>query len=326
MVAGRFGQGGNRVPPTTDSEWLTRAKKFSWARPLLPYPGWRFNVDWENTQSNIPERKEIWEHFRDQGRCLPVDIPWHHETLLRVVLSNDVSQQLFVAGCLEPNEMAFVDAFLKPGMNAVDIGANEGCYSLLFAAKVAPLGKVWSFEPSPREFAILQTNTTNNPVLNISLFPMALGNKNRTAILRVAEPVHAGQNTLGHFAYPIQELDGVTVSMRRLDDLMSEENPKRIDLIKLDVEGAEALVLDGAQRTLEKYRPVVMMELLERALTSMGSSSLRVLNQFRGRDYKVAIFDPDTGKPKWAKDGEERFSDNILLFPAEMDVQPWIIK
>lgn len=324
MGAGRFGQGENRVPSTTDAEWLTRAQNLSWTRPLVPYPHWRFNADWENQQSNIPLRREIWEHFRDQGRFLPVDVPWHYETLLRVVLSNDVSQQLYIAGCLEPNEMAFVDTFLKPGMKAVDIGANEGCYSVLFAAKVGPLGKVWSFEPSPREFAILKSNSINNPALNISLFPLALGNKNRTVFLRVAEGVHAGQNTLGNFSYPINELDPVGVSMRRLDDLMLEENPDRIDLIKLDVEGAEALVLEGAQKTLEKYRPVVMMEVLETALAAMGSSTIRLLNQFRGWGYKVAFFDPGTAKPRLATDGTVLLSENILFFPEEMDVQPWI--
>ncbi len=325
MGADRYGLGEDRVPPTTDSEWLAQAKNMAWARPLIPYPHWRFNADWENSQWNIPQRRAIWEHFRDQGQFLPVDIPWHYETLLRVVLSNDVSQQLFVSGCLEPNEMAFVDAFLKPGMTAMDIGANEGCYSVLFAAKVGPHGKVWSFEPSPREFSVLQANATINAAFPFTLFPLALGNKNGTAILKIAESVHAGQNTLGLFSYPIAALATVGVSMRRLDDLVFEENPDRIDLIKLDVEGGEALVLGGAQRTLEKYRPVLMMEVMERALNAMGSSTIRILNQFRGLDYKVAFFDPATGKPRWAMGVDGPFSDNILLIPEEMDARPWII-
>jgi FkbM family methyltransferase len=176
-----------------------------------------------------------------------------------LILSNDVSQQLFIAGCLEPNEMAFLDRFLKPGMKVIDIGANEGCYSVLCGAKVGENGKVWAFEPSPREFAVLKANAEQNPKLNIACFPVAIGNKNGTVKLRIAEGIHAGQNTLGEFSYSITELDFAIVSIRRLDDLIFEAKTDRIDLIKIDVEGAEGLVLEGARRTLETFRPVVLL-------------------------------------------------------------------
>ena len=67
-----------------------------------------------------------------------------------------------------------------------------------------------------------------------------------------------------------------------------------------------------------------MMEVLETALAAMGSSTIRLLNQFQSWDYKVAFFDPGTGTPRFANVGAVLLSENILFFPEEMDVQPWI--
>ncbi len=302
----------------TDSQWLELAKNTKWTRPLVPYPSWSFNCDWDTQDHGIPMRREIWEHFRDQGRFCPVDIPWHHDTKLRMILSNDVSQQLFVAGCLEPNEMAFLDRFLKTGMHVIDIGANEGCYTVLCGAKVGKEGKVWSFEPSPREFAVLKANADLNPELNITCFPMALGNKNGTAKLRIAEGIHAGQNTLGQFSYAINELDSATVSLRRLDHLLLETKPERVDLIKVDVEGAEGLVLDGATKTLDKFRPVILLEVLGKGLAALGYSPIRLINLFRGMGYDLAIFDKKTGLPTEFHGNASEISENLLAYPAEM--------
>lgn len=301
-----------------DTQWLELAQSSGWVRPLTTYPHWHFNSDWNNLDHNIPLRKEIWEHFHDQGRFVPLDIAWHHGTRLRVILSNDVSQQLYVAGCLEPNEMAFLDRFLKPGMQVIDVGANEGCYSVLFGAKVGDNGKVWAFEPSPREFAVLKANADQNPNLNIECFPLALGNKNGSGKLRIAEGVHAGQNTLGEFSYSITELDFAMVSIRRLDDLVFESKTDRLDLIKIDVEGAEGLVLDGARRTLETFRPVVLLEVLEKALSALGFSPIRLINQFRGLGYRIAVFEAESGLPKEYFGNGEGFCENMLAVPAEM--------
>ncbi len=302
----------------TDTQWLELAQGYGWARPLTPYPHWHFNIDWDNLDQNIPLRREVWEFFRDQGRFVPLDIAWHFDTRLRVILSNDVSQQLFIAGCLEPNEMAFMDRFLKPGMQVMDIGANEGCYSVLCGAKVGEKGKVWAFEPSPREFAVLKANADQNPNLNISCFPVAIGNKNGTEKLRIAEGIHAGQNTLGEFSYSITELNFAIVSIRRLDDLVFEAKTDRIDLIKIDVEGAEGLVLEGARRTLETFRPIVLLEVLEKGLAALGYTPIRLINQFRGLGYRIAVFDPETGLPIEYHGNGLGLCENLLAFPEEI--------
>lgn len=294
------------------------AGRHAWIRPLTPYPGWRFNIDWDNTQPGFPERRALWEMARDRGSFPQVEIPWHHGTRARIVLGNDVSQQVYIAGCLEPNEMAFLDRHLEPGMTMIDVGANEGLFALLAAGKVGATGTVWAFEPSPRERGVLEAALATQPHLRVRVFPVALGNRNGTALLKLAEPTHAGQNTLGAFGYPIGSSGDHPVSMRRLDDLVEENRLDRVDMIKVDVEGAESLVLEGAQKTLNRFRPQLLMEVLDKALRSLGSSTTRLLNQLGAQDYRILGFSTDSGLPKILAPGETvPDGQNIIGWPKE---------
>ena len=73
-------------------------------------------------------------------------------------LGHDVSSQVYIAGCFEPNEIVFLDRILKPGMTLVDAGANDGLYTVFAASRVGPKETVWAFEPSNRELARLKHN------------------------------------------------------------------------------------------------------------------------------------------------------------------------
>ncbi len=302
----------------SDPHLCEAAEKIAFLRPLSPYPGWRFNIDWDHGTEGFGARRKLWQECKDLGKFLPVVIPWHHGTQVEILLSNDVSQQVFIGGCIEPNEMAFLDRFLQAGMTFIDVGANEGLFALLGGAKVGPGGTVWAFEPSRRELRQLQANVHRNPNLPIEVFPCALANRSGTAALKIAEATHAGQNTLGEFGYKIGAEADEVVSVRKLDDLVTERQLKRLDLIKIDVEGAEAKVVEGAGRTLEKFRPVVLFELMEKALISQKSSVIRLLNQFRALNYRFLGFCAHSGlETPWDPDKMPIPSDNILAWPKE---------
>src|SRR5207244_873881 len=96
-------------------------------------------------------RRGFWQHFHDLRREGAIIIRWYDDTRLRVFLGNDVSAQIYIAGCWEPNEFAFLDRLLRPGMTFLDIGANDGVYTVFAAKRVSPDGAVWAFEPSRRE-------------------------------------------------------------------------------------------------------------------------------------------------------------------------------
>ena len=119
---------------------LEEAEGLAWLRPLAPYPAWRFDGEWDNPDERLQARRRIWSHFRDHRLTAPVVMPWYRGLRVQVQLGNDTSKQLFIAGCTEPNEFAFVARVLRPGMVFVDAGANEGLFTLLAAGCVGPQG------------------------------------------------------------------------------------------------------------------------------------------------------------------------------------------
>lgn len=157
-------------------------------------------------------------------------------------------------------ELHYLDSLLSEDAVFMDVGANAGLYTLRAATLVGPKGRVVSVEPGRAALEMLRTNIALNPTLasRISLFPVALSDV-------------AGSATLYHVAegYDPQAFslfaDGTaqaaeTVETRTLDDLVRDLGLTRLDLVKLDVEGAEALVLEGAVGTLERLRPTVIFE------------------------------------------------------------------
>jgi FkbM family methyltransferase len=295
-----------------DNDVLRLAADLSWVRPLGPYPGWHFDADWDNPALAFRLRREVWCHFRRRP-AVPVVVPWHDGLHFRLQLSNDLSKQLFVGGCYEPNEFALLAEVLTPGMTFLDAGANEGLYTLFAARCVGGAGAVWAFEPSSREFTRLRHNVQMNRLGNVRLFPLALGKENVKFALQVAEDEHSGQSTLGAFAWDTERAGVEQVPVRRLDDLARAERLRRVDVIKMDVEGAELAALEGAEGVLTKHRPVLLLEVNEQALRHQGASGAALAQFLRGHDYALFAFDQASGRP--VPSGPDQFSDNVVAAP-----------
>lgn len=298
-----------------ESEVLRLAGELAWTRPLLPYPGWRFDADWENPHLAFRLRREIWQSFRQRKQQVPLVINWYFGLRIHLYLSNDLSKQLYIGGCIEPNEFAFLDKVLAPGMTFVDAGANDGLFTLFAARRVGPTGQVWAFEPSPREFLRLRRNVRLNGIGNARTFPLALANVDGQAEMKIADDEHSGQNTLGDFCYQIGLAGREQVATKRLDELAQQECLHAIDVLKLDVEGAELSVLAGAESILRKQRPVLLLEVNENALGLQGTTAAALVEFLRAHDYEIHGFDPTTGQPFTSP--KDALSDNIVAMPAK---------
>jgi FkbM family methyltransferase len=170
-------------------------------------------------------------------------------------------------GRYEPEETAMVAALVRDGDCVYDIGANHGWYAITLAL-THPGCRIEAFEPIPATFRALARNVELNAAIDtVTLHQHGFSD----------EP---GETTA--FFYPegsgnasLRDLSGgpgveqVTVSMRRLDDLVAEGAPAP-DFLKIDVEGAELLVLRGARRTLEMTHPPVFAELLRKWAERFG--------------------------------------------------------
>ena len=152
-------------------------------------------------------------------------------------------------------------AFLSPGGVAVDVGANLGEWAVPLARRVGPSGRLLAIEPAPRAAAALDKTLVANAFAQAELIRCAVGDHDGTAEFAIpivsSVRIDTGTARIGPAAAGRQALK---VALRSLDSLAAEHRLDRVDLIKIDVEGYERRVLDGAQATLARFRPVLVIE------------------------------------------------------------------
>jgi FkbM family methyltransferase len=182
-------------------------------------------------------------------------------------------------------------------MTFVDVGAHLGLYSLFAAKLTGPEGNVLALEPSSREFQKLQSNVAINGLRNVRPLRIAASNHNSEAELHVAVDPDSGKNTLGAFGYETQLRCSEVVRTERLDDIVEKEGLSRLDVLKMDIEGAELLALEGAVQTLDRFRPTLLLELSDRTLSGQGCSSSQVWEFLTQRGFRIFRFDVNTGLP-----------------------------
>lgn len=146
---------------------------------------------------------------------------------------------------------------VKEGMTIADIGVNKGYFSLLFAKLMNDRGRVLSFEPDPDNCFWFKRSIRANKYRCIRLFQCTLSNRQgKVAFYR-------GKKSGWGSLFPSSRMDGkaITVKTRKLDDVLRDEGISRVDIIKIDVEGADLLVLEGAERTLNKKNIKLIMDI-----------------------------------------------------------------
>ncbi len=300
---------------------LMLARVSSRLRPLVTYPGWEFGAAEVNPTWPVRLRLAMWRICNRRRVSRPIRVRWHHGHRVHLHLGNDLSRQLFVAGCIEPNEFCLLDRVVSPGMVFIDVGANDGLYTLFAAAKVGDSGVVIAFEPSSREFDRLQANLILNRLGFVQPVRIGLARQHGHGRLRIAGYGHEGHNTLGEFVYDSVDRERFEdVELTTLDSFLTGRKLKRVDVIKLDVEGAEMSVLEGAVQTLSESRPLLLLELLDPALRRQGHSAAEVVEFLLDLGYEIYNFSSSTGLPVRADPGSE-YSENVVA--AHRDRQGW---
>lgn len=163
----------------------------------------------------------------------------------------------FIYGTWEPEVIGAVTATVKPGMAVIDIGAHTGYYTLIFAKCVGAGGRVFSFEPLPGNFALLQKNVELNHLQNVRLHNQAVFSRTQGITITVSDdqPNPGGGSMYGERGVKQYDVDAVS-----LDDFC-EKSALQPDILKMDVEGAEYDVLIGARKTIARYQPKLLIEL-----------------------------------------------------------------
>ena len=164
---------------------------------------------------------------------------------------------IFAVGDHYESELKYLHHFVRPGMVVVDGGANYGIYTLAAATLVGSSGRVLSFEPGAESFSGLMKNIKLNKLTNIGAYRAALSNRDGRTHLYHVEP---GPNSFSIGRPTNKAVSSEEVVTRTLDEVFREENIDDVGLIKLDVEGAEELVLRGATQIISHSRPVIIFE------------------------------------------------------------------
>jgi len=260
---------------------------------LRPYPGWHIG-SWESDSGELIRKlkKAMWKRCKH-----PCVIRWLNGLRVYVYPGDETSCTLFLSGLYEPNEFWWLSNYLMPGETFIDIGANMGLYALFAAKKVGPCGTVVAIEPSSREFAKLKANVELNELSNVRVLRVATSNHSGEADLLVAEEAHSGHNTLGDFGYPIMAQRKERIRAMRLDEIVRELRLTRVDVVKIDVEGAEYATLHGAADALERFKPTILLEVSDRTLRRQGASGSQVWDFLLSKGYSINSFDGKTGLP-----------------------------
>ena len=160
---------------------------------------------------------------------------------------------LTVWGKYEEFELQTIKKFLKSGATVIDIGANIGVHSLYLSKHIGPTGKIFAFEPDSENYELLIKNLKENSVQNVKPIKKAVSNTNGTLQLFLSE-----QNKADHQIFDSKEnRKAVEIESVTLDDYFAEY-PTEIDLIKMDIQGAEPLALVGMERTLQKFPNIIV--------------------------------------------------------------------
>jgi len=185
-------------------------------------------------------------------------------------ISSDDDYLEHIRGEFEPAMVRLFQCFADDGKVAFDIGANIGCTAVLFSDCFR---QVHAFEPSPSTFAYLQRNVGRNAGANVALHNLGLGAEAGSSTITFAP-----NNRSGAFVSDREKANSdhrsEQIEISTLDQMAASLELQALDFIKIDVEGFEGHVLRGGQQTLQRFRPVVVLELNHWCLNAFQRTSV----------------------------------------------------
>lgn len=205
-----------------------------------------------------------------------------------------VAPMLLMDNIMEKYETELFKERVKKGMVVVDIGANIGYYTLIAAKLVGKSGFVYAFEPGPTSYEWLRKNIEINRYTNVVPVQKAVSNKRGKAKLwldktDIAISSFSKDNVLLFSSHKAVEEDSfVEVGMITLDEFFENMvRNNKIDIIKIDTQGTEGLVIDGAEKMLRRNNLKIFMEFWPDGLRSVGTDPLRLLSKLREYGFKI---------------------------------------
>jgi FkbM family methyltransferase len=206
-----------------------------------------------------------------------------------------IHRDLFIHGVREPWSTAIFKKELRRGDVVIDVGANIGYYVLIEASCVGREGKVYAIEPSLRNLKYLLSNILLNSVQDRVIVKwLAIGDRNGVCDIEEGEAPNLDRISL----FPFQRREGCAkIFMKTLDSFIEEEKIRKVDFIRMDVEGFEYRIIKGMKATLQRFSPKLFIEIhpkkMQKYYGDRFEDFLRELSR-HGYIVKYAVWEPLT--------------------------------
>jgi FkbM family methyltransferase len=216
-----------------------------------------------------------------------------------------IQRYVFYFGEWEPSLSRYVADRLRPGDAFVDVGANIGYFTLLASTIVGPSGKVLAIEASPTIHGLLLDNLRRNRVENVEALNVAAADREGSARVFLWPHSDIGKTSILATPQARYECD---VPARPLDALLPPELLERVRFVKIDVEGAEWLVISGMREALRRARPdlEIVVEVSPRELRAQGTSAEEVMAVFAAARFFPYRLENDYSAGSYLTDGDPR--------------------
>lgn len=232
-------------------------------------------------------------------------------SLFEYPIKSGIGYTLFV-GSFEFMETEFVKKYLKQGDVFFDVGANGGIFTILAAKKVGAAGHVYAFEPGTDEVELLRRNVALNQLKNVTIVETAVGNQVGETDFGISED--GAMNSLAKTNHPEQKIMRWNrVEIITLDEYVRKCGIGKVDMIKIDVEGAEKLVLSGAKGILKDHKIVIIFEASDLNAVGFGYTVKEFISDLLAEGFSVGYFD-GKGEVKEIQVYDDRFGNDIYNF------------
>jgi FkbM family methyltransferase len=215
-----------------------------------------------------------------------------------------------LAGSFETETTQLIMNLVKPGSFVIDIGAHVGYYTLITAGLTGESGKVLAFEPDPTNHSLLLSNIELNGFQNIAVVNKAVSDRTGAGILFQTKLDSGRHSTYQHDIPLAGTVDIETVS---LDDILKEQGNPKVDLIKIDVEGAELDVWRGMSKLLAgNDAPKIIIEYHPMLLQGAGVDPVQFAGQIFSEGFNVQIVDENVGLKALTESEIQELADHLL--------------
>ena len=223
-----------------------------------------------------------------EGGILTFKVP-EFKGYFDINVNSDLSSRLLLFKSYEPDIVQVLQNHLNVKKDVIDVGANVGFYSVFFAKSIGDNQRVLSIEPTPGALKLLKKNIQQNDCAEkVTIFNGVLSDTKGELSINMIPGMeeYSSLGKLAHSAVDEKKKTSIQVSSETLDNLVAEYKLEP-GIIKIDVEGAEFLVLNGAEETIKKYHPTFVIEVSDHLSKSLQTTSSMLFQFLENFNYKI---------------------------------------